>query len=384
MKRFSKNAIVILYICVFIGISIFNVSAEESENTPIPDDYEALESFIPDDIVDVLPDGLFDSDPENVGDAVNALADFEFLLDFIGKTLNIEIESSLRLLVILCGSLMLCSVINGINSDTLSGSGKEVSTFLCNLLVLSVLLSFGNDMLECADVFFARLNFFMSGMLPLMCTLCAMGGGLASAVAANYGISAFITLSEIALSKTITPIVGTCIGLASVGGIGESSAGVSVLNGIKKTYVFLIGMLMTVMLFVFSARGIMAHSADTLGGRAIKFAAGNFIPIVGANIGEILRGVGSGISYVKNTVGVVSVLIIFMMIVPVFISVAVRRMVLSISETIAELLGASQQARLIREFSSIYGMLLAVISMSSVLFIAAVIICVKIGNAVSV
>jgi stage III sporulation protein AE len=141
-------------------------------------------------------------------------------------------------------------------------------------------------------------------------------------------------------------------------------------------------MLMTVMMFVFSARGIMSHSADTLGGRAIKFAAGSFIPIVGSNIGEILRGVGSGLSYIKSTVGVVGVIMILLITLPVFINVLFRRLVLGVAEALSDFLGMTSSSRLIHEFSSIYGMLLAVISMSAMLFIASVIICVKIGSAV--
>ena len=70
------------------------------------------------------------------------------------------------------------------------------------------------------------------------------------------------------------------------------------------------------------------------------------------------------------------------MLLPTFISVLIRRAVLSVSAAFADLLGTGSQAKLIREFSSIYGMLLAVISMCAVLFVAAIIITVKIGNAV--
>ncbi len=361
--------------CFFIRISASEVT--------MPQEYSKIEEAVPDDILEYLPEGIFSQNPGEVTSAVQKIADFRFILDFFFDCLGFEIKSSVKLLLILIASLMLSSVLSSLNSGEFLKNGGEISSFIGNLLVLSVLLSFGKDMLTLATGFFARIDVFMSGMLPLFCTLCAMGGGIASAVAANYGISAFITLSELALSNTVTPIVGTCIGLASLGGIGENSAGTSLLKGVKRIYIFLIGMLMTLMLAVFSAKGIIANSADTLTSRAVKFAAGSFIPIVGANIGEILRGIGSGIEYVKNTVGVVSVFIILLMLLPIIISVSVRRVVLSICETAAELLGASSEAKLIREFSSVYGMLLAVICMSSVLFIGAVIICVRIGNSVN-
>lgn len=377
MKRLS-----VMIICAVIMLSLVNVTVPAEEAVTLPQEYGELYEYIPEDIAQYLPDGLFGGSFEDTQNAITSMTDFDFLIDFISSLINLELKSSLSLLIAVTCAIMLGTVTSSLSADSLSGTGREISTFLCNLCVLSILLTFGGDMLECAEVFFNRVNLFMMGMIPLMCTLCAMGGALASAVAVNYGISAFLGISEMALSKTITPIVATCIGLASVSGIGDSTAGKSLLATVKRTYVFLIGMLMTVMMFVFSARGIMAHSADTLGGRAIKFAAGSFIPIVGSSIGEILRGVGSGLSYVRNTVGVVAVVMIFMMILPVFVNVVFRRTVLGIAEALSDFLGMTACSRLIHEFSSIYGMLLAVISMSSMLFIGAVIICVKIGSAV--
>ena len=374
--------LVLLVLCALAVVYIQAVPTRAEEAVTLPQEYHDLESYIPEDIFEYLPDGLFGENAEDTQNAVMSMVDFDYLVDFASRLINIELKSSISLLLAVFAAIMLGTVTNSLSSDSLSGAGREISSFLSNLCVLSILLSFGGDMLECAEVFFNRINLFMLGMIPVMCTLCAMGGALASAVTVNYGISAFLSISEMALSKTITPIVAACIGLASVGGIGESSVGKSLLSTVKRTYVFLIGMLMTVMMFVFSARGLMSHSADTLGGRAIKFAAGSFIPIVGSNIGEILRGVGSGLAYVRNTVGVVAVVMIFMMILPVFVNVVFRRLVLGIAGALADFLGMNACSRLINEFSSIYGMLLAVISMSSMLFIGAVIICVKIGSSI--
>lgn len=368
----------IFLLCIFAT----KVSAESSYPS-MPKEYENIKNFIPENIFELLPSDLFSNDTENVHDAVNEITSLDYVTNIIAAILNAEIKSSIDLLLILSGAVMMCALINGLNSQSLGTSGGEISKFICNILIVSVLLSSCSDIFSCSKIFFDRLNLFMTGMLPFLCVLSAMGGGVASAAAANYGISTFIAVSELALSKSVTPIAGACISLAAVGAVSETSAGSSLLKGLKKLYIFLIGMLMTLMLFMFSARGIMAHSADTLGGRAIKFAAGSFIPIVGANIGDILKGVGSGIAYLKSTLGVISVIILLLTLLPTFISILVRRVALSICASLADLIGANEQSKVINEFASVYGMLLAVVSMSSVLFIGAVIISVRIGNAVA-
>lgn len=378
-SKHSKNSQFYVILMFFFALFACHIEALEG-NFTIPDKYDDIKNFVPEDIFEFLPDGIFSSDIEDINSALDELTSLEYAAQILSRILNVELKSSLELLCILSCGILLCSIINSLNSKELSSSGSEISSFVSSILIVIILVDSTSDIFSCSKIFFDRLNLFMTGMLPFLCTLCAIGGGAASAAATNYGITAFITISELALSSSVMPIAGTCLSLASIGAVGETNAGSSLLKGLKKLYIFLIGMLMTLMLFMFSARGIMASSADSLSGRAIKFAAGSFIPIVGSNIGDILKGVGSGIGYIKSTVGVVSVIIILLMLLPTFISIAVRRLVLSICSILADLLGERKQSKLISEFSSVYGLMLAVISMSSVLFIGAVIISVRIGN----
>ncbi|MBQ1259163.1 MAG: hypothetical protein IIX97_03535 [Clostridia bacterium] len=371
-----------ILIIALAAISLLTVRVGAEENAiNLPEEYEDIKNFIPEDIFEMLPNDLFSTNEDELTNAVDELTTFDYLARIVVKVLNLEIKSSIDLLFILSAAVILSSLINNLNSQTLNSSGGDISKFISNVLIVSILITTSSDIFSCSKIFFERISLFISGMLPFLCTLSAMGGGISSAVASNYGMTAFLAISEFALSKSLPPIASACVSLASVRAVGDNSASSSLLKGLKKIYVFLIGMLMTLMLFVFSTRGIMAHSADTLGGRAIKFAAGSFIPIVGANIGDILKGVGSGMAYLKNTVGIVSVFIILLMLLPTFISVILRRAVLYLCSALSDLLGASEQSKVINEFASVYGMILAVISMSSVLFIAAVIISVRIGTA---
>lgn len=381
-KNTSKHSkISHFYVILMLLFTLLMCHIEASEEEFVmPKEYESIKNFVPEDIFDYLPGNIFSSDIRDVESAVNELTSLEYTARIISQILNVELKSSLELLCLLAGGILLCSLINSLNARDNSPSGNEISRFISSVLIVSILVNSTGDIFSCSKIFFDRLNVFMTGMLPFLCTLCAIGGGTASAAAANYGITAFITISELALSSSVTPIAGTCLSLASIAAVGETNAGSALLKGLKKLYIFLIGMLMSLMLFMFSARGIMASSADSLSGRAIKFAAGSFIPIVGSNIGDILKGVGSGIGYIKSTVGVISVIMILLMLLPTFISILVRRLVLSICSVLADMLGAHEQSKLISEFSSVYGLLLAVISMSSVLFIGAVIISVRIGN----
>lgn len=372
-----KKALLIILIFFLLGTS---VSALENE-IEIPKEYENIKDFVPEDIFDLLPENIFSSDIDEMTSAANEFTSFEYLLNTVSEFLNLEIKNSINLLIALVSSIMLSSVISSLNSNTLGGSGIDICEFVSNVFIVSILISYNDDIFSCSKVFFERIDLFMVGLLPFMCTLTAMGGGVASAVATNFGINTFLAISEFVLSKSVFPIAGACISLSSISAIGESGAGSSLLKGLKRIYVFMIGMLMTLILFVFSSKGIMANSTDTLSGRAIKFAAGNFIPIVGSNIGDILKGVGNGIEYLKNTVGVISVLIIFLILLPGLVTITVRRLILSSCAFLAEFLGAKEQGRIVNEFSSVYGVILAVMSMSSVLFIAAVIISVRIGNA---
>ena len=127
--------------------------------------------------------------------------------------------------------------------------------------------------------------------------------------------------------------------------------------------------------------GIDLMSALVLGSYGKQFAAGTKlartagltgqIPVVGGALGDTFRTVASGVAFLKSTVGVGAMIILFVLLLPVLIGLLLTRLSLRLSHTVADLLGCESESRLLSELVHIFGMLIAVVSLCSVLLIFA-------------
>ena len=125
-------------------------------------------------------------------------------------------------------------------------------------------------------------------------------------------------------------------------------------------------MVMLIFTTVISTQTLLASKADTLSAKTAKMLATQIIPVVGGTIGETLRTAGASIEYLRSNVGVVLIVIFLIMIMPTLISIALYRLGFIISNAFAGLLGCERESKILLEISSIYGYVLAIISISAI------------------
>ena len=99
--------------------------------------------------------------------------------------------------------------------------------------------------------------------------------------------------------------------------------------------------------------------------------ASSAIPIVGGSVGETLRTVGATVTYIKSVSGIGGMLFIFLMVLPVILSLLLTRAILILTASFAEMLGCHAEHRALTDIGGIYGTLIAVVSSVAVSFILA-------------
>ena len=115
----------------------------------------------------------------------------------------------------------------------------------------------------------------------------------------------------------------------------------------------------------------LSAKADSLGARAAKYALGSFIPVVGGTVGDSFRTVAASVEYIRSTVGGIAILVILLLLLPPLISLALGRSAVNITSAVAKMLGCEQEGRLLSEIGNVYGYMIAVCSICSVVFIYA-------------
>ena len=112
MKQgFQRLALRLLLSFFAVVLLVCPASATEaSVTTDMPEEYKAFLESIPEDIKPYLPDGLFSTDIESVGDALQEMSDFSYLCRTLLSMMGLRLGGCAERLASVCGVLLLSSI----------------------------------------------------------------------------------------------------------------------------------------------------------------------------------------------------------------------------------------------------------------------------------
>ena len=138
---------------------------------------------------------------------------------------------------------------------------------------------------------------------------------------------------------------------------------------------------MTLLIASLSSQTVLSAASDSAGVRAARLVSSTAIPIVGGSVGDTLRTVASGVSYLKTVVGVGGIVFVIILVLPILISLILTRVVFLLTSGVADMLGCETEGKLLSELGSVWGTMIAVVAMCSVMFILALVVFVRIAVA---
>ena len=365
MKRLILG---LFFLFVLLFALPFSACAEETET--LPKSYRDLLDALPPSILEKLPEGAFSEEAEMVGDAVGEMSSFSYLFQTVLSLVGLRLGECLKLLCTVMGILILSSIGRTFCTSIGKPEIARAFSFLMTLIITVAIFAKGFGTIESTVSYFHTLNTFTSASIPLMGSLYVMGGNAAAAVATSAGLSLFMTLLEEVVGRSIVPFCGICLALSLIGACDGAPRLGGVLASLKKNYTLMLSFLMMLLLAMLSAQTVLGASQDTLAMRSAKFAAGSLIPVVGGSVAELLRSVSAGVGYMRSAVGICGVLLLILLMLPTLVELLLARTAWQICSFFAELLGCDGEKRLLDEFASLNGYLIAAVAIcSSVLFL---------------
>ncbi len=359
---------VILPLLLLLGTTHIHAEALET----MPDSYTDIENHLPEDVAELLPEGLFSPDPEEAMAAAETLSKPEYLLRVILEAVGLRLPETLSLLGVLMGLLLLSALLHRLRSAW-EGTGGEGVAFCLRLCMYAVIMSRAAVMITWVKTHFERMTVLMTAMMPVMGVLYALGGNVAQA-ASNEGILLiFLNLCDF-ITVSVTPaICGICMAFALLDAFGGSSqVKFTPISGlIKRWYLSLMGFVMFLLSIALSVQSVLSASADTMGMRGIKYAVGQMIPVVGGAISGTRGSVAAGVGILRGVTGDCGIILVGLLLLPALVQLLLFRMCYQITSAMATMLGCDGEAKLLGEMGSLYGYMAAAVSICSVVFILA-------------
>ena len=358
--------IILFLIVSLIFIPTFHINAEEEY---IPDDYYDLEEELPEEVEDLLPDGIFSEDNEQMESAVNSAISWEFIIGVIIDLIGVNLGDIARILATVSIVIVLSSLLSALNNTIAGPTLKRIIELASSSVLVLTLMELSKEPLSRATQLFDNIALFVNTVSPVICGLYAMGGNVSSAIVNNYGLIVFLSITENICAMAVEIIISCCLALTLASAFLDNTKLSSLSSGIKGLFTFFIGFLTLIFTTVISSQSLLASKGDSLSAKTAKLLSVQIIPLVGNTIGESLKTAGASIEYLRSNVGIALVVTFILLVLPTIISIGLFRIVFIITNSLAGLLGCKKEGNIISELASIYGYVFAILCFCSLMLL---------------
>ncbi len=359
MRRCTAGLLGLLLFGILFSFPALAAESDAVFGETLPQEYTDFLDALPNELKELLPKSLFSINAEDVGAAAGEMSDLSYLLQAVLEIFGLRIGKFARLFATLAGLLLLSSAVKALQTAFRADTVGRAFSFLSTMVILIALLGEGYESIRAIGDYIQDLRAVTTASIPLLGALYAMGGNVTAAVASSSGLSLFLVILEDVVAASILPFCGICLALALSGSL-DPGLRVGTLSGtLKKNYTTVLTFLMMLLLGMLGAQTTLGARQDTLAMKSVKFAAGSMIPVVGGSISELLRTVSAGVGYLRGGVGICGILLLLLLLLPTLIELLLARLCWQLAASLADLLGCDAEKRLLEEFASLGGYLIA-------------------------
>lgn len=355
---------IIVVFIILLSAFVLPISAEDT----LPEEYFDFSNSIPEDVASLLPEEFFSGSITELSDSLFDVTSPKYFIGVILDLLSGGLGGAFSLFALLVGMIALASLLSAFTEDLISGELKNAVNYAISISISSTVVATQVGKIAAVGDFFKRLVVLMNSLVPIMGALYLSGGNTLGAALASSSLLVQINLIELGVSFLVIPAVSACLALNLADSIVPGAARLSgIAAAIKRTLVFVFGLCSTILMATLSAQNILASASDGAGARAVKFLAGNMIPVVGSTVGDTLKTLAASVKLMRSTVGVAGIVALALLILPALIELFLTRFVFNTAAAVGELLGCKTAVKLYREIASLYGYIIAAGVLSSLL-----------------
>lgn len=373
-KKLYKIGFIFITAIVLLLLSTVKISAgEESERSDyslITEDVEGiLESFD-----DVLPDGMDDmSDISKISDNVG----FKFLIESIIDIIRGEGGELVTFLLTLFGVALVLSFASQLEGGTGDACRSGVS-IICAAILMNCIFP---RIKECIDSLDDVHSFFAS-VIPIATAANALGLSPSSASAQSVGMSLTLQLYSSFSGKFLLSISGIMMTVSALSGL-DTGVFARINKSVKNIFTKGIGLLTALIGATFSLQSMISSAQDGAAMKTARYAVSNMIPIVGSTVSGALSTLAGGVSYAKGVIGGGSIAVILSLMLSPLITLLLYRLCINVVLFFVGISSSTEAEGMFSAFASSIDCVIAVYSLSSVIYIVQLAIFLKGGASIA-
>lgn len=384
-SKFNKKKLIIAFVLLFFAlISLIDingfVSAEEEnldENLTqnvfeVLDDVDLSEVQ---DVVDNLDDlGFMTS---SVREKVEKILKGEYFTDyssFFQALISLifgDLRSILPFVFTIIAIGILCNLTLNFKPNAKS-VGDIINFVFLSIVILIVMITFKKILVTTSNTINSITN-QMQIVFPILITLLGTIGSFTSISIYNPLVAILTGAVNVVFKNFLYPIFIVILIFTILRNITDTIK-FEKLNGfLMSTFKWTIGIVFTIFSGFLSIQGISAGKYDSVSIKATKFAVKSYIPIIGSYVSEGMDFLILGAVLVKNSIGLVGVIILFVTIISPILTIVLYKLALQLCGGILEMSGNQKISTFLTDCSKI--LILPIVLIIGLAFMYIITIC---------
>ncbi len=291
-----------------------------------------------------------------------------------------EIYANMKIML----QVIVLSIVLGILTNLQSSFGKkginEIAFFACYILLVGILIKsfiyaadLGHNVIE-------RMVVFMQSMIPSLVTLLVSTGNISSASIFQPTILFSVQIIAAVVKSFLIPLTFFITALSMVNNLSDKFQVTQLISFLKQLGKWTLGLLLTSFIGVITVQGLTASVIDGVGNKTMKFAVGNFVPIVGGILSDAVDTVIGCSLILKNAVGITGLAIIILICAVPIIKNGAFIILYRVAGAVIEPVSDSRIVKCVSQLADSLTSIFSMIFTTAVMFILSLTIVVAAGN----
>ena len=263
--------------------------------------------------------------------------------------------------------LVLCSLLHASEKLSASPMLSQACSFVCTLAVSGVAYALLNSLFSFAGQALSAFAQYLAALLPVSASLLVSGGNVSAAAASSASFSLFLSAISLICSAVLFPFLQISFSASFASSIPASVDLSPIGRLVRNTAGLLLLFLFSLLGFMLTMQTTISAASDSFVFRTVRFASGVLIPVVGNILGDAARTVAGSVSVIKGTVGAVGTVVTLAILVPPLLHLLCYRVMLSLSATLAKLLGCEREGQLLADLGATLNILMGLLAGAEVI-----------------
>ena len=294
------------------------------------------------------------------------------LWDNACQLLAAEFRSSLRVMVVLLGAVLLYGMAEG---SFQAAEHPLMANFVPLSFVLVITMTAAGDvqtMMGAGTETMEQLDVLSTALLPSLAAAVAASGGIVSAGVRQVATVFFANLLMTLIHSVLLPLVYFYVAASAADAMLPGNPLKRIAAGIKKVVTWALTGALVLFTGYLTISGAAATSADALTLQVTRTVISTAVPVVGGIISQASGSVLSGAGLLKNSIGIFGMLAVLATCLTPFLRLAVQYLLYKITAFLAGTAGNGTLVELIDALGSAFGLMLGMVGSCALLMLISI------------